>query len=393
MRVAAPKFVDREQVIQYLRANLDDMQLQLVRQVSDRIPGYEPSRVDQKQLEEAIYNTLRSVLGYLLDSSVRGADREEMARSLGAARALQGVPIDAMLKSFAIGERMFADELVKHIGPASIDEIRHELNELSEAFDWLQSIAVSAYHDAQDEVLLQHHGRTRDLISLLLLGDAHPYLATQQARLIGLDVEHACQVVAVASGGNDARSTTGVQYRAFDALSSAVDGRIVSTTVNGYELYLVPGVVPATALAALRRWIDRVPDPCYVTLGTEVPNLHLADRSARQAMTAMDVVRHRQLAGSIHTFDQLLLEVLLFTNNDLADRMHELYRKPMLGQEHLIETVLAYLDSNLSIRNTAQTLHVHPNTVAYRLSRIESLIGLNPRDARSLVKLALAMGA
>ena len=47
---------------------------------------------------------------------------------------------------------------------------------------------------------------------------------------------------------------------------------------------------------------------------------------------------------------------------------------PRMGEE-LVETLEVYLGSKQNIRETARRLHLAPRTVAYRLERIESLLG------------------
>jgi DNA-binding PucR family transcriptional regulator len=54
----------------------------------------------------------------------------------------------------------------------------------------------------------------------------------------------------------------------------------------------------------------------------------------------------------------------------------------------LVETLSAFLEQDLDRRRTAQALHVHPNTVDYRLRRVRELTGLDlgrPADAAVLV--------
>lgn len=57
----------------------------------------------------------------------------------------------------------------------------------------------------------------------------------------------------------------------------------------------------------------------------------------------------------------------------------------------LTETVLVYCDCDLNARRTADRLYVHANTVLYRLERVAERSGLDPRIARELTDLILAM--
>jgi DNA-binding PucR family transcriptional regulator len=53
----------------------------------------------------------------------------------------------------------------------------------------------------------------------------------------------------------------------------------------------------------------------------------------------------------------------------------------------LASTALAYLDHGQRLDRTAQALHVHPNTVRYRLRRLQEITGLPPVPDRHLTVL------
>ena len=53
----------------------------------------------------------------------------------------------------------------------------------------------------------------------------------------------------------------------------------------------------------------------------------------------------------------------------------------------LRETALCYLDSGRNLMDTARRLHVHRNTVVYRLAKIERLLG-RPLDERAFATQA-----
>jgi purine catabolism regulator len=61
------------------------------------------------------------------------------------------------------------------------------------------------------------------------------------------------------------------------------------------------------------------------------------------------------------------------------------------GRAALLETLEAYLDSDLSIPATASRLSVHTNTVRYRLEKLEKLTGLDVRNFWDLVELGSSL--
>jgi len=53
----------------------------------------------------------------------------------------------------------------------------------------------------------------------------------------------------------------------------------------------------------------------------------------------------------------------------------------------LARTIRAFADSGLNVKQTAQKLGVHTNTVYFRLNRIQKLSGLDPRAYSGLTTL------
>jgi carbohydrate diacid regulator len=51
------------------------------------------------------------------------------------------------------------------------------------------------------------------------------------------------------------------------------------------------------------------------------------------------------------------------------------------------ETLQAFADADMNLTRTAHTLHVHPNTLRYRLRRIRERTGRDPHTFNGLVDL------
>ncbi|MER3490022.1 MAG: hypothetical protein C4328_09015 [Meiothermus sp.] len=65
--------------------------------------------------------------------------------------------------------------------------------------------------------------------------------------------------------------------------------------------------------------------------------------------------------------------------------------EPLLSFPSLIPTLEAYLASGGSSKQTAERLGIHPNTVLYRLRRIEELTSLNLNSLQDLMLLCMAI--
>ena len=61
------------------------------------------------------------------------------------------------------------------------------------------------------------------------------------------------------------------------------------------------------------------------------------------------------------------------------------------GSKELLETCVGFLDAGSSMEATARAMFIHPNTVRYRLRRIQEVTGYNPTDAREAYVLRLAV--
>lgn len=74
--------------------------------------------------------------------------------------------------------------------------------------------------------------------------------------------------------------------------------------------------------------------------------------------------------------------------------VEEVYDPLCNAGHHIVETLAAYLDGGGSIEKTARRLHLHANTVRYRLRQVIDESGYEPRSPRDAVVLrtALALG-
>jgi sugar diacid utilization regulator len=57
----------------------------------------------------------------------------------------------------------------------------------------------------------------------------------------------------------------------------------------------------------------------------------------------------------------------------------------------LCDTIRAFAGADLRLRETAERLHVHPNTAQYRLRRIQERTKRNPRRIADLIELLVAI--
>ena len=88
----------------------------------------------------------------------------------------------------------------------------------------------------------------------------------------------------------------------------------------------------------------------------------------------------------------VLLEYQLTRPSDAQSELSSLL-DPLDRNPDLPHTLAVYLGHDLDRRSTAAALHVHPNTLDYRLRRIVELTGLDPSTSRGLQLLGAALAA
>ncbi|GAA5157827.1 hypothetical protein GCM10023321_36660 [Pseudonocardia eucalypti] len=114
-----------------------------------------------------------------------------------------------------------------------------------------------------------------------------------------------------------------------------------------------------------------------------------------EALTAWRVVIRRRDRGGAQTLvrlDEVDFATWLLTRRDdaaLADR-YDRHFGELVGSTDLAETVITYLACDQDVKLAAEHLIVHPNTVRYRLRRVEALIGAPITAAATVANLYLA---
>ena len=188
---------------------------------------------------------------------------------------------------------------------------------------------------------------------------------------------------------------------ALSASAFRADAQVVSTGERVYVL--LPKIGAASSLTSwVRGMVGALRRELGLTLRAVIaaPLAGLAGAAAARA--EVDRVfdsadRHPGAIGQVTSLDEAHTTVLLDEivahvagRQRLVDpRVRELRdRDPMLA-----DTLAAYLDGFGDIAAVAQRLHVHPNTVRYRVRRIEKLLSTSLDDPDDRLVLALGLRA
>ena len=100
-------------------------------------------------------------------------------------------------------------------------------------------------------------------------------------------------------------------------------------------------------------------------------------------------------AGRVLRFEDFeLIDALLSGADPVELRARvDLVLDPLRGHPQLLETLVAYLAADQNVNVAAEALHVHPNSLRYRLGRVEELLGRSVRSPATLADLYVALRA
>lgn len=158
----------------------------------------------------------------------------------------------------------------------------------------------------------------------------------------------------------------------------------------------VIGLVQASAPAIKRTFVKAsASSQVLLGIGRDVTDVGVVVDSYHDAQLAVRVLRRDGATRASLCYEDFDFATRLFSNIGL-DKMGswatELLR-PLEDQQLQLETLMTYFDCQQNIMHAAKVLMIHHNSLRYRLSKIESALGLNLRDPAAVSSLFLALTA
>jgi sugar diacid utilization regulator len=236
-----------------------------------------------------------------------------------------------------------------------------------------------------------------NLVEGLLLGGRGNGDVGRWARHLGYDAsrEHRVLVVAIeASAAAGGAATLGERVAAAvdhffttrmpGAITAIREDEVVIVGTDGGGPLPSAGDPRRLGESCLGRMRDVFPEAVLtVGIGGACRDPAEIARSYGQARRTIDAVVRLGRQGQAVAFDDLGIHRLLLQVPDLAELrafaaeiLGELDRQDAQRGAELLATLACYFRENNSPQRTARALHLHPNTVAYRVRRIQEITGL-----------------
>ncbi|MEU4999221.1 helix-turn-helix domain-containing protein [Streptomyces sp. NPDC021622] len=249
----------------------------------------------------------------------------------------------------------------------------------------------------------------RTLAAGLLEGSSGPQ---PLAAHLGLDAARPAAVLGFSYGATEATGAELARAEVTNLISvhTAARHRAALVTEGDHRIYvLLPALPRSIDIGTLRGWGQDIADTARRHLGLAlrgsvgciVPGLGKVPQSRREADRILDAMVNADVATTVAALPDIQAEVLvsevlalLADRPDMRDpRLTAVTAHDSRHQGRLAESILAYLNAFGDVRAAAAQLHVHPNTVRYRIGRAEQLTGLDLSrpDQRLLAMLQLRL--
>ena len=296
--------------------------------------------------------------------------------ALGRGENRQGRELPALLAAYRVGARVAFRRFAALAHDAGVDP--DALVPLAESvfayIDELSATSAEGYAQEQSRRAGEHDRRRAELLALALGGTADQPALLAAARRAGWPVPEVVVVVVVPHDRADGLALGG------DALLSRDSDALVAVLPD-------PG---RTALAARLGRRGAAVGPAGPL--AEVPAaLSLARRAA--GLVADGLVQDDPAFVDDH-----LAALVVHGDRALAARLAQVRLAPLdalrpATRERLAETLLAWLQHRGERQHVAAALHVHPQTVGYRLGQLRELLGDALEDPQARFELELSLRA
>jgi len=373
-----------------LARRFDELIDRLTERIATEIDIYRPGAlVERVELRRSVRDNFEYMLGQMSTS-----DEPDLTapRQTGRLRAQAGVPLPEVLRAYRLGFAFLWEELLgeaRRSGGASVSALADTAAEIWSRSDEYAIALTEAYREAVAGRLLSTDRHRSALVEALITGDGTQHGPVWEvAKLLDLPYQGSFLVVVAENIALGAEPLAGVEARLqpHDIASAWRLQPEQQLGVVSCGLRPVDTVLEVlTRLATARVGIS----PTYSTLD-QTPR---AVRLARIAMQNLPAD-----APGIAQFDDSPLGALVAADpgvtREVVNRV--LGRVLPLDAEDrstLLATIEAWLDASGSAAAAGRALFCHPNTVRYRLRRVEELTGRSVDDPRAVAELAVALQA
>lgn len=303
-------------------------------------------------------------------------DDLDRVAELARRRARQGIPVDVLIGAYHVGDQELWEALCRESGSASslLPEVASLMLKLLHA---ISTVVASAHADVTREIQSHRVTLSQRLVELIAAGT----VGAESARL------------ADALGLSPDRDFVAAVWRRPEPevllppeLRRRLEGGPVPLVHSPYS-----GMVVLLAQDVDAHWFTELTDRLQlggdVGIGLRRSALRGAALSVGDARLALTVTSG---ARRVLSFADVWPEACLTVQAERLEPLLATASRVAADHPHLASTVLAFMAADMSVARTAAALHLHANSVTYRLHRWGQLSGCDPRTFDGLTKSVTA---
>ncbi len=308
-------------------------------------------------------------------------------------RVEERVPLDALLRAYSVGFRVVWEFFLEVAEPDEHTELLAAVSMGITYIDRVTALVSEAYVTESEAFQADEYDLHHTLGQALLAGEPCEELASRSGRDLASDyvvvaihreIQSREHVPAISQMTSRTPTWRWIRNHLEDAFGVSplviFEGEII--------MVLLPGTVEMVHchMARLPQATDALAGATRVELTAGFaynPGRRGVPISAKQARQVLKLTRRLQRPPGAYGIDDVIFEYAISRDVETTTRMAGLLAPLARSTRHeLLDTLTAYFESDFDRRAAAARLHVHPNTVDYRLGKIRSFTGLDPTSAR-----------
>ncbi|REE97332.1 PucR family transcriptional regulator [Thermomonospora umbrina] len=325
--------------------------------------------------------TIDHFMALMINPDLPSTDILRFWRDLGFGEACEGRGLVPLQTSLRVGAGVAIRRLTEEADLLGMDTSAQTMAQIADALftyhNRLTASAAEGHAEASEDTANRFQIGRRRLVDLLVSEDPPTAKIAELAQAIRWPIPKAVGAIAL------------------DRLPGE-RGPLPPDVLVGFHLPEPCLIVPDPEGPGRRASLEAMLQGAVGAIGpaVAVPEAAKSLRWARQALT---LVRDRVLPGEGPVFvtDHLAM-LMLMQDPDLAARAVERRLAPLLqsrrsGRVALAETLIACFECRFNATEVAQRLHMHPQTIRYRVRKLQDLFGEQLNDPSRHLELHMLL--
>ncbi len=383
----------------WLGVRINELATSATESIWAELPSYHDS-----QLQSDVTQHIARVYGVFMTTMHQRRDPQpadfDWTPEHASRRVQAGISLVDFLKAFRIAQLTLWESVLEWTQgqPASERAALHLVGHLMRTIEAGSAAAASSYLEAQQYDLADLENVRRVLIGDLLSGSA-PSRPRHLAMLREAGLSDGEPFIVAAAVLDDNASEGAQELLARSARTHLLRMTGGLCTVNDAELVVVHPA-EGSGERGLRQRLSRIVEDLaghelVLRVGLGAPRNDLADAADAHAEALLARDSLGAVGGVTSVSDLSTLDYLLRRPDDTVSRLirpqvRAFFAEDMAGDGTYGDTLQAYIQHDLNAREAAGALHIHVNTMYYRLDRIADRTGCDLRCVSEVIELLLA---